>query len=108
MKILGYIVSERKINGLYGFVRQVSDVSDADLTKPTLIVGWELAKQFETYNILDRKLGEKLFWTFSRTENRSDFECDLQKFYDFVRTSVIENCQYKFVSILQIGFEKDK
>ena len=82
MKTLGYIVTEKKLSGVYGFVKQVSDVSDADLTKPTLIVGWELAKQFDGYNILDRRLGDNLFWTFSRTENRSTLESDLMKFYE--------------------------
>lgn len=108
MKTLGYIVTEKKLSGVYGFVKQVSDVSDADLTKPTLIVGWELAKQFDGYNILDRRLGDNLFWTFSRTENRSTLESDLMKFYEFVKKKVVENCDYKFVSIFQLTLEKAK
>lgn len=108
MKTLGYIVTEKKLSGVYGFVKQVSDVSDADLTKPTLIVGWELAKQFDGYNILDRRLGDNLFWTFSRTENRSTLESDLMKFYEFVKKKAVENCDYKFVSIFQLTLEKAK
>ena len=108
MRTLGYIVTEKKLSGVYGFVRQVTDVSDADLTKPTLIVGWELAKQFDGYNILDRRLGDNLFWTFSRTENRSSLESDLNKFYEFVKKKAVENCKYKFVSIFQLSLEKAK
>ena len=108
MKILGYIVTEKKLTGVYGFVKQVDDVSDADLTKPTLIIGWELAKQFDGYDILDRRLGDKLFWTFKRTENRSTLESDLLKFYDFVKENAIKNCEYKFISIFKLGFEKAK
>ncbi len=108
MKILGYIVTEKKLTGVYGFVKQVDDVSDADLTKPTLIVGWELAKQFDGYDILDRRLGDKLFWTFNRTENRSTLESDLLKFYDFVKENAVKNCEYKFISIFKLGFEKAK
>lgn len=108
MKALGYIVTEKKMNGVYGFVRQVEDISDADLTKPTLIVGWEMAKQFDRYNILDRRLGDNLFWTFSKVENRSELEADLNKFYEFIRNSSIKNSKYKFVSIFHIGFQKAK
>lgn len=108
MRALGYIVTEKKMNGVYGFVRQVEDISDADLTKPTLIIGWEMAKQFDRYNILDRRLGDNLFWTFSKVENRSELESDLNKFYDFVRKSAVEKSEYKFVSIFHIGFQKAK
>lgn len=108
MKILGYIVTEKKLSGVYGFVKQVTDISDADLTKPTLIVGWNLAKQFDGYNILDRRISENMFWTFTRTENRSILETDLVKFYDFVKNKSISDCKYEFVSIFHIGFGKAK
>ena len=108
MKTLGYIVTEKKLSGIYGFVKQVTDISDADLTKPTLIVGWELAKQFDGYDILDRKLGENLFWTFSRTENRSILESDINKFYEFIKKKTVSSCDYKFVSVFRLRFEKLK
>ena len=108
MKTLGYIVTDKKLSGIYGFVKQVTDVSDADLTKPTLIVGWELAKQFDGYDILDRRLGENLFWTFSKTENRSILESDLNNFYEFIKKKTVENCKYKFASMFRLRLEKLK
>ena len=108
METIGYIVTGKKIPNIEGFVRQVDEIESADLTKPTLVVGWQLARQFEGYDILDRKLGDNLYWTFSRTENRSEFETDLKKFYDKIKADVIEKIPYKYVDIIKIGYGKAK
>ena len=47
--ILGYIVTERKLTNIDGFVEQVNDISLADSTKPILIVGWKKAKEDPRY-----------------------------------------------------------
>ena len=44
MRELGYIVSKNQIRELRGFVKLVDDISKADLSKPTLIVGLDNAK----------------------------------------------------------------
>jgi hypothetical protein len=83
--ILGYIVTDRKLTNIDGFVEQVNDISLADPTKPILIVGWKKAKQDPRYeSILDKQLDENVFWTFSKTESRSDFEDDLKNFYNII------------------------
>ena len=108
MKILGYIVSGSKISNIEGFVEQVDDISLADSTKPILVVGWQLAKQFDGYNILNRKLGENLYWTFGRSENRSEFETDIKKFYDLIRRNVAENVPYKYINIIDFTYSNTK
>ena len=45
MNELGYIVCDKKLKDLKGFVKCVDDFSLADLTKPTLLVGIENAKK---------------------------------------------------------------
>lgn len=42
MKTLGYIVTDRKLKNIDGFVEQVTDIQFADSTKPILIVGWKM------------------------------------------------------------------
>ena len=70
MRIIGYIVTDRKLNNIEGFVKQVSDYSEVDPTKPVLIVGWDNAKAFDGYKgILDKQLDDKTFWTFKRSES---------------------------------------
>ena len=99
MRTLGYIVVGKKLTNIEGFVEQVHSIEEADSTKPILIVGWDNAKQFEGYNILDRKLSEGVFWTFSRAENRYEFEKDLKKFYNYLFDNVTKYIIYDYINI---------
>lgn len=109
MKILGYIVTEHKMKGIESFVEQVNSIELADSTKPILLISWKNAKKHPKYtNILDRKLDSNLFWTFSKSENRSDFERDLEKFYAYIFTKISETVTYYYVNILKLRYTKIK
>lgn len=109
MKILGYIVTEHKMKGIESFVEQVNSIELADSTKPILLISWKNAKKHPKYtNILDRKLDSNLFWTFSKSENRSDFERDLEKFYTYMFTNISETVTYYYVNILKLRYTKIK
>lgn len=109
MKILGYIVTEHKMRGIESFVEQVNSIELADSTKPILLISWKNAKKHPKYtNILDRKLDTNLFWTFSKSENRSDFERDLEKFYAYIFTNISETVTYYYVNILKLRYTKIK
>ena len=109
MKILGYIVSEKKIKGLDFCVKQVDNIGLADRSKPVLIVGWDKAKEQGDYtNILNKKLGDNLFWTFGKTESRSDFELDLSNFYNYIYNNIINNIKYININIFKIKYNKIK
>ena len=100
-------MSDKKINGLDVSVAQVDDVLKADPLRPILIVGWEKAKHNELYkSILDKQLSENLFWTFSKTESRSDFEDDLKKFYSICYDKVVASIRYYYVNLLSISHKK--
>lgn len=105
--VIGYVVSDKKINGLDVSVVQVDDVSKADPLRPTLIVGWDDAKKSPLYkSILDKQLSDNLFWTFSKTESRSDFEDDLRRFYSMCYDRVASSIKYYYVNIISITRRK--
>ena len=107
--ILGYIVSDKKIKNVDGFVVQVDDISLADPTKPILIVGWENAKKDPRYSsILDKQLSENVFWTFSKTESRADFEEDLKIFYNYIYGHILNNILYNNINIFKLKYNKIK
>lgn len=104
---LGYIVTSRRMKNIEGFVEQVNDISLADPTKPTLIVGWQNAKKDPRYSsILDKQLDESLFWTFSKTESRTDFEDDLLQFYDILYSSAVDKIRYYCANIFRMSYAK--
>lgn len=105
MKTLGYIVTDRKLKNIDGFVEQVSDIQMADSTKPILIVGWKKAKQNENYtSILEKQLGDNLFWTFSKSESRADFEEDLESFYNIIYNNILSNINYYYINIFKLKY----
>ncbi len=108
MRTLGYIVVGKKLTNIEGFVEQVHSIEEADSTKPILIVGWDNAKQFEGYNILERKLSEGVFWTFSKAENRYEFEKDLKKFYNYLFNNIIKYIIYNYINIYKLKYNKLK
>ena len=109
MNCLGYIVSDSKIKNLKGFVEQVSDVSLADLTKPTLFVGVENArKNIDGFSILKKKYGDNIFWTYKKTEKRVDFEDDINYFYNNIIYNISCNINYYYINILKLKYNKIK
>ena len=109
MDTLGYIVTDRKLKNINGFVEQVNDISLADATKPILIVGWERAKKHPNYtSILDKQLDDNVFWTFNRSESRSDLEEDLEKFYDIVYNNILNKIKYYYINIFKLKYSKIK
>ena len=102
MKVLGYIVTDRKLRNIEGFVEQVNDISLADPAKPILIVGWEKAKGMSGYtSILEKHLGDNVYWTFSRSESRVDFEDDLKNFYNIIYSNILNNIKYYYINIFK-------
>lgn len=109
MSCLGYIVSDSKIKNLKGFVEQVSDVSLADLTKPTLFVGVENArKNIEGFSILKKKYGSNIFWTYKKTEKRVEFEDDINYFYNNIIYNISCNIKYYYINIINLKYNKIK
>lgn len=109
MNKLGYIISDRKISDLRDFVGNVKDISQADSTKPLLYIGYKNAKKVKGYkNILEKKIDEKTFWTFKKTESRSDYEIDLENFYKYIIINILSNIKYYYINIIYIKYNKLK
>ena len=107
--ILGYIVTDKKLKGIDGFVEQVDDISLADTTKPILIVGWKKAKKHPKYStVLEKKLDENLYWTFGKSESRSDFEEDLKIFYNIIYNNILNNIIYSNINIFKLKYNSIK
>ena len=109
MAKLGYIISDNVINEKNGFVGYVNDISEADPTKPILYIGYKNAKKVEGYkNILDKKIKDNIFWTFKKTESRSDYEIDLENFYKYIINNILDNINYYYINIIYIKYNKLK
>lgn len=99
MKTLGYILSDRKIRDIEPFVTQIKTLEEAKESLPILIVGWDAAKAHSGYkSVIDRSLGNSIYWTFKKSESRVDFESDLKNFYNKIVSSFTETLKYEYVN----------
>lgn len=109
MEKLGYIISDRKLKNIDGFVEQVNDISLTDSTKPVLIIGWNNAKKDKDYtSILNKQLRNNVYWTFSRSESRVDFEEDLENFYNIIYNNILDKINYFYINIFKLKYCKIK
>ena len=77
---IGNIVSSSKINE--DNFKLFDEIESVDNSLPTLIVGWGKTKEIfgDKISILNKKISDNLYWTFSTTERRVDYDDDIITF----------------------------
>lgn len=77
-------------------------IEEADENLPTIIIGLEKAKDTITdFNILKNKYkNEMLWWTFSKTERRIDYDVKMEEFYIFCINKIISEIEYININII--------
>ena len=107
MKI-GNIVSKTKISVSEDF-NVVDSLDNINPELPTLLIGMDyVSKNYPNYDITDRKLAPKLYWTFKKTENRSLQEDDINKFMYQAYLDLISDVTYIYVDTILFGQQKLK
>lgn len=84
------------------FVEKTDRVDGIDLSVPTLIVGKELAVSIcgsENIHVLNKKIKENLYWTYSKFEKRNEFEKDIEAFNSLIIDKLSHSVKYTFINI---------
>lgn len=91
-------------------VNKCKSMEETDKSLPTLIIGLENAKKYiQGFNILQKEYKEqKVWWTFLRTERMTDYQEDLQSFYNVAIKYAVENVDYEYVDVLECGYKRTK
>lgn len=110
MNTLGYIITKNKLSNIFPFIKIVSSYrSIDDKSKPILIIGLEEAKKHaSSFSILEKQIGENMFWTFGKREKHTDHEKDIEKFQEFVLKRALNEVKYFYFNILTTKHEKIK
>ncbi len=110
MGVIGYIVTKNKIENILSCIKVVPSYrSIEDKNKPILIIGLEEAKKHaSSFSILEKKIGEKMFWTFGKREKRTDYEKDIEKFQEYVLKCALNEIKYYYLNILTVKYHKIK
>jgi len=100
MKIAN-IVTTNKVD-VTDDINVVKDVNDTIEGIPTLVTSYDwVSKNYDDYEIYDKKLEENLFWTFARTERRDIFTSDVESFITLANKKLVEDIDYIFIDLIQ-------
>lgn len=81
MILIGNIVSENELTSIPKNFKIFNFNDWEDNGLPTLFIGWENTKKLlPQSSILNKKISNNLYWTFSSAEKRTIFENDLKSF----------------------------
>ena len=107
MKCIANIIATKnsRIN-LDKSVKRCKTMEDTVYSLPTLIIGYENAKSIiKDFNILKKDYPEQnLYWTYSKTEKRCDYDSDIERFYDIAINSIISSIRYQYVNIFKVHY----
>jgi hypothetical protein len=97
---IGNIVSKTKIEIENFKICESLECINEEL--PTLIIGRKLSKELlgEGISIIHKKVSNKLFWTFDKTERKSEYESDIEQFKEYCFESFGSNIPYVYLDIL--------
>ena len=83
-------------------INVVKELSDIIEGIPTLVTSYAwVSKNYDDYEIYDKKLSENLYWTFARTERRDIFTTDIESFVTMANKKLIEDINYIFIDLIQ-------
>jgi hypothetical protein len=96
MGYIGNIVTKSKLE-VSSFFNVTPDFHSIDTSIPTLIVGWSEVKQlFPNQDILNSKISDNIYWTFSKREKRYKYEQDITDFTTKVVNELNNKVKYCF------------
>lgn len=101
---IGNIVSKNGGHFNDSLFNTSNDVNISKNGLPTIIIGWELTKELlsQTYklSILEKKVDANLYWTFSKTEKRVDYDKDISFFIKICLKNTEEHTNYQYINLL--------
>lgn len=108
MKKIANIVVKKNTNNFSELFNVVNSLDMCIDNLPTLVIGWNFFKSFyPDANILEKKYNG-LYWTFSKTERRCDYEEDIVEFYKLAVNEIIRNIQYTYIDIVKFSLTSIK
>lgn len=106
---LGKIVTDGRsqVDRFFKVVRYADNVEDG---LPVLYVGWKKVKERFSgkVSILEKNLGNGVFWTFDRMERRSDNIKDVSRFMLYCLNRYTNKIEYRYFNPLTVPFSQAK
>lgn len=110
-KYIGNIIVNSQKSKIDNYFKKCVDIANIDIGIPTLIIGYERAKKIigTKFHILNKKYDDQmLWWTFSKTERRVDYDKDVEDFKKFCINKITNNIIYYNINIINLNYNNIK
>ena len=88
-------------------LKKIDTIIETD--KPIIITGWgNIKKLYPNQKITNKQISDKIFWTFSEKEKRTENNKDIENFKKFCINDLEKNYKYYFLNPFDITYSRLK
>lgn len=105
-KYIGNIVVENSNIRVDKCYNKCLSIDEIDKNIPTLIIGLNNAKEIiDNFSILVKSYNDgMLWWTFTKMERRSDYDIDINNFYNLCIKYILYHISFKNINVNDINY----
>lgn len=111
MTYIGNILTNSNIK-IGNEFKVVKTLDEVDSRLPTLIIGWQFAKQIiPSFNILNKKYiinDISIYWTFKKSERKAEYDNDIEAFKYTCYQNLLNSVNYKYIDISYFKYNNIK
>lgn len=91
------------------FKKEKLENFDINNNTPSIILGKKNSIELlGEVRVLNRQINDNLFWTYNKLEKRSEYEIDIENFYNMVFKKLIKTIKYKNINVYTLTLSKVK
>lgn len=101
------VITNGSATGVTEMAERISNFENADMSKPTLIIGKKNAESIfgkENIKVLNRNIKDNVIWTYAKNERRDDYLEGIKNFNSFVFDALKQKVKYKYFDVFHTNY----
>lgn len=101
------VITNGSAIGVTEMAERISNFENADMSKPTLIIGKKNAESIfgkENIKVLNRNIKDNIVWTYAKNERRDDYLEGIKNFNSFVFGALKQKVKYKYFDVFHTNY----
>lgn len=101
------VITNGSATGVTEMAERISNFENADMSKPTLIIGKKNAESIfgkENIKVLNRNIKDNIVWTYAKNERRDDYLEGIKNFNSFVFDALKQKVKYKYFDVFHTNY----
>lgn len=101
------VITNGSATGVTEMAERISNFENADMSKPTLIIGKKNAESIfgkENIKVLNRNIKDNVIWTYAKNERRDDYLEGIKNFNSFIFDALKQKVKYKYFDVFHTNY----